>query len=33
MSPLRLTQRDTAAGPVLLVAGELDFVHAAELRR
>jgi anti-anti-sigma factor len=33
MSPLRLTRRDTAAGPVLLVAGELDFVHAAELRR
>jgi anti-anti-sigma factor len=33
MSPLSLTHRDTAAGPVLLVAGELDFVHAAELRR
>jgi len=33
MSPLRLTHRDTAAGPVLLVVGELDFVHAAELRR
>ncbi|SDF62726.1 STAS domain-containing protein [Streptomyces griseoaurantiacus] len=33
MSPLSLTHRDTVAGPVLLVVGELDFVHAAELRR
>ncbi|MET8174257.1 STAS domain-containing protein [Streptomyces clavifer] len=33
MSPLTTTLRDTGTGPVLLVAGELDYSTAAELRR
>lgn len=33
MSPLNITHRDTATGPVLHVAGELDYAQAAALRR
>ncbi|MET9959984.1 STAS domain-containing protein [Streptomyces sp. NPDC006326] len=33
MSPLNITRRDVAAGPVLHVAGELDYDQAAALRR
>ncbi|MVO88682.1 anti-sigma factor antagonist [Streptomyces sp. p1417] len=33
MNPLNITLRDTAAGPVLHVAGELDYAHAATLRQ
>ncbi|MFE7928300.1 STAS domain-containing protein [Streptomyces sp. NPDC057456] len=32
MSPLKITTRDTAAGPVLEVLGDLDYAHAGELR-
>lgn len=32
MSPLTTTVRDTATGPVLTVAGELDFATADDLR-
>ncbi|MHA6763966.1 STAS domain-containing protein [Streptacidiphilus sp. PAMC 29251] len=32
MSPLNLTHRDTATGPVLHVSGALDFEHAPRLR-
>lgn len=30
---LTISQRDTATGPVLHVAGDLDFEHAPDLRR
>ncbi|MEU2157148.1 STAS domain-containing protein [Streptomyces sp. NPDC019396] len=33
MSPLNITHRDAAAGPVLHVTGELDYAHAAALRQ
>jgi anti-anti-sigma factor len=33
MTPLHITHRDAASGPVLHVAGELDHAHAAALRR
>ncbi|URM88759.1 STAS domain-containing protein [Streptomyces sp. MRC013] len=33
MSPLTITERNTAAGPVLEVFGDLDYAHAAALRR
>ncbi|MEV5428032.1 STAS domain-containing protein [Streptomyces sp. NPDC052701] len=33
MSPLNITHRDTAAGPVLHVAGELDYDQAGALRQ
>ncbi|MFD5515525.1 STAS domain-containing protein [Streptomyces sp. NPDC127066] len=32
MSPLKITTRDAATGPVLEIAGELDYGTAAELR-
>ncbi|WP_037861846.1 STAS domain-containing protein [Streptomyces sp. NRRL S-340] len=32
MSPLNITRRETPAGPVLRVAGELDYAQAAALR-
>ncbi|MBL1082373.1 STAS domain-containing protein [Streptomyces actinomycinicus] len=32
MSPLKTTVRETAAGPVLEVTGELDYTSAPELR-
>ncbi|MFF7721463.1 STAS domain-containing protein [Streptomyces luteogriseus] len=32
MNPLTVRQRDTATGPVLHVAGDLDFDQAPELR-
>ncbi|MFE4695808.1 STAS domain-containing protein [Streptomyces sp. NPDC001935] len=32
MSPLKITTRDAATGPVLEIAGELDFDTASELR-
>ncbi|MFD7770934.1 STAS domain-containing protein [Streptomyces sp. NPDC059787] len=32
MSPLNITHDDTATGPVLHVAGELDYAQAAALR-
>ncbi|MDT9682459.1 STAS domain-containing protein [Streptomyces sp. TRM76323] len=33
MSPLNITHRDTATGPVLHVAGELDYAQSTALRR
>ena len=33
MSPLNITRRDACAGPVLRVAGELDYAQAPALRR
>ncbi|GAA3475242.1 STAS domain-containing protein [Nonomuraea roseola] len=33
MSSLTITDRDAAAGPVVEVAGDLDYTHAAALRR
>ncbi|MFG2635412.1 STAS domain-containing protein [Streptomyces sp. NPDC048362] len=33
MTPLNITHRDAATGPVLHVAGELDYDQAAALRR
>ncbi|MDQ0582720.1 STAS domain-containing protein [Streptomyces rishiriensis] len=32
MSPLKITTRDTATGPVLSVLGDLDYTHAGRLR-
>ncbi|WP_406007395.1 STAS domain-containing protein [Streptomyces sp. NBC_00637] len=32
MSPLKITARDTATGPVLEILGDLDYTHAGELR-
>ncbi|MGW7052306.1 STAS domain-containing protein [Streptomyces sp. NPDC054887] len=32
MSPLEITPRDTAAGPVLAITGEFDYTNAATLR-
>ncbi|MER6347644.1 STAS domain-containing protein [Streptomyces sp. NPDC001595] len=32
MSPLKITARDAATGPVLEITGELDYANAAELR-
>ncbi|MFF3202899.1 STAS domain-containing protein [Streptomyces sp. NPDC002962] len=32
MSPLKITTRDTATGPVLAILGDLDYAHSAELR-
>ncbi|CAL9503458.1 Anti-sigma-B factor antagonist [Streptomyces sp. enrichment culture] len=32
MSPLKITPRDTPAGPLLEIAGELDYSTAGELR-
>ncbi|GAB7028917.1 STAS domain-containing protein [Streptomyces sp. NPDC021749] len=32
MSPLKITTRDAATGPVLEITGELDYDHAHELR-
>ncbi|WP_206506127.1 STAS domain-containing protein [Streptomyces chrestomyceticus] len=32
MSPLKITPRDAATGPVLEIAGDLDYDHADELR-
>ncbi|MFD9431213.1 STAS domain-containing protein [Streptomyces sp. NPDC060002] len=32
MSPLKITTRDTATGPVLEILGDLDYEHANELR-
>ncbi|NKQ23530.1 STAS domain-containing protein [Streptomyces galbus] len=32
MSPLKIIRRDAETGPVLEVVGDLDFVHAPELR-
>ncbi|MGK5557679.1 STAS domain-containing protein [Actinomadura kijaniata] len=32
MSPLDITRRDAATGPVLHVAGDLDYTHAPGLR-
>ncbi|MDH6589407.1 anti-sigma B factor antagonist [Streptomyces sp. SAI-133] len=32
MSPLKITTRDTATGPVLEMAGELDYANISELR-
>lgn len=32
MSPLNVTTRETITGPVLEIVGELDFVHAPQLR-
>lgn len=32
MSPLNITRRETPTGPVLRVAGELDYAQAAVLR-
>ncbi|MGW0336636.1 STAS domain-containing protein [Streptomyces sp. NPDC003011] len=32
MSPLKITTRDAVTGPVLEIHGELDYVHATELR-
>lgn len=32
MSPLKITTRDAATGPVLEISGELDYANAAELR-
>ncbi|MYW16876.1 STAS domain-containing protein, partial [Streptomyces sp. SID2955] len=32
MSPLKITARDAATGPVLEIFGELDFFTAGELR-
>ncbi|MFH8800837.1 STAS domain-containing protein [Streptomyces sp. NPDC017936] len=32
MSPLKITTRDAATGPVLQVVGDLDYTHASELR-
>jgi anti-sigma B factor antagonist len=33
MSPLNITHSDTATGPVLRVAGDLDYEHAPVLRQ
>lgn len=33
MSPLTITDRDTTAGPVVEVVGDLDYAHAAILRQ
>ncbi|WP_405009753.1 STAS domain-containing protein [Kitasatospora sp. NBC_01539] len=33
MSPLTITVRDAATGPVLEITGDLDYHHAPELRR
>ncbi|MCP9963359.1 STAS domain-containing protein [Streptomyces somaliensis] len=33
MSPLTITERNAAAGPVLEVSGDLDYAHAAALRQ
>ncbi|MER5716536.1 STAS domain-containing protein [Streptomyces sp. NPDC002132] len=32
MSPLKITTRDAATGPVLEISGELDYANAAGLR-
>ncbi|MET7653764.1 STAS domain-containing protein [Streptomyces sp. NPDC005486] len=32
MSPLKITARDVATGPVLEILGDLDFAHAGQLR-
>ncbi|MCP9956234.1 MULTISPECIES: STAS domain-containing protein [Streptomyces] len=32
MNPLTITERHTAAGPVVAVSGDLDYAHAATLR-
>ncbi|MFI0263058.1 STAS domain-containing protein [Streptomyces sp. NPDC017056] len=32
MSPLKITARDAATGPVLEISGDLDYDHADELR-
>ncbi len=32
MSPLKITTRDAATGPVLEIFGELDYANAADLR-
>ncbi|MDH6565676.1 anti-sigma B factor antagonist [Streptomyces sp. SAI-117] len=32
MSPLKITTRDTVTGPVLEMAGELDYANVSELR-
>ncbi|MES9520567.1 STAS domain-containing protein [Streptomyces capoamus] len=32
MSPLKITTRDAADGPVLEISGELDYANAAQLR-
>lgn len=32
MNALTITTRDAATGPVLEITGELDYVHASELR-
>lgn len=32
LSPLHITTRDTATGPVLEITGELDYTNASELR-
>ncbi|MFF7813544.1 STAS domain-containing protein [Streptomyces roseolus] len=33
MSPLKITVRDAATGPVMEIVGDLDYAHAPELRR
>ncbi|WP_077800841.1 STAS domain-containing protein [Streptomyces sp. JHA26] len=33
MSPLNITREDTATGPVVHVAGDLDYAHATALRQ
>ncbi|CAM5231056.1 STAS domain-containing protein [Streptomyces xanthochromogenes] len=33
MSPLKITTRDAATGPVLEIFGALDYAHAPELRQ
>lgn len=33
MSPLKITTRDAATGPVLEIFGELDYDNATELRK
>ena len=32
MSPLKITTRDAATGPVLEIVGELDYANASDLR-
>ncbi|MHC3473580.1 STAS domain-containing protein [Streptomyces sp. 7R007] len=32
MSPLKISHRDTATGPVLEISGELDYTHVTDLR-
>ncbi|MFD5142437.1 STAS domain-containing protein [Streptomyces sp. NPDC058401] len=32
MNPLKITTREATTGPVLEIAGPLDYAHAAELR-